>query len=155
MGKGVLRFKKYTRKDLVDKEADPKWYAKTAPGRIMEFDALVEHMSEHNSPYTVGVISGVLKDMLKCVKELVLDGKNVRLGDLGLFSVGIKSKGAVTSKDWKADTHIKGVKLNVRNTKSWSNTELGKLCTFEEMDKYDGGEENSGNEPEGEEGAAD
>ncbi len=153
--KGTLRFKKYMRRDPQDKEADPMWYGKAAPGSIMEFDALVDHINGHNSPYSKGVIAGVLKDMLDCVKELVLDGKTVRLGDLGLFFVGIKSKPAVTKEDWKASTHIKGVKLNVLNTKTWSNSELRKLCTFEEMGKYNGGEEISSNAPEDEEGAAD
>ena len=142
MGKGILKYRKYQKKENnLNPDSEPLYYARAVPDRTVDFDALVEHMSEHNSPYSVGVISGVLKDMLNCVKELVLDGKNVRLGDLGLFSVGIRSKGAITSKDWTVATHLKGVKLNVRNTKTWSNTELRKLCTIEELAKYNGGEE--------------
>jgi hypothetical protein len=117
-------------------------------------------MAEHNSPYSRGVISGVLTDMLDCVKELVLDGKAVRLGDLGLFSVGLKSTGALTVEDFKAGTHIKGVNLNVRNTKTWSNTELRKLCTITELNEYKAGEKASAEDaPEqgadDEQGAAD
>lgn len=142
MSKGILKYRKYQKKENnLDPDSEPLYYARAVPDRTMDFEALVEHMSKHNSPYSVGVISGVLKDMLNCVKELVLDGKNVRLGDLGLFSVGIKSKGAITAKDWSVGTHLKGVKLNVRNTKTWSNTELRKLCTIEELAKYNGGEE--------------
>ena len=96
-------------------------------------------MSEHNSPYSRGVIHGVLTDMLDCVKELVLDGKSVRLGDLGLFSVGIKSKGALTREKWTVASHLKGVTLNVRNTKTWSNTELRKQTTLQELTGYDDG----------------
>ncbi len=55
--------------------------------RTVDFEDLVTHMSEHNSPYSRGVIHGVLIDMLSCLQELVLDGKSVRLGELGLFSV--------------------------------------------------------------------
>lgn len=49
-------------------------------------------MSNHNTPYSSGVIKGVLADMVSCTKELILDGKNVKLDDLAIFSVGIVSK---------------------------------------------------------------
>ena len=115
------------------------WYGKAVQDRTIDFEGLVSHMSEHNSPYSRGVIHGVLTDMLDCVKELVLDGKSVRLGDLGLFSVGIKSKGALTREKWTVASHSKGVTLNVRNTKTWSNSELRKQTTLQELNGYDNG----------------
>ena len=142
MSKGVLKYRKYQKKEnSLDPNSEPLFYARAVQDRTVEFEDLVTHMSEHNSPYSRGVIHGVLTDMLDCVKELVLDGKNVRLGDLGLFSVGLKTKGAITAKDWAIGTHLKGVKLNVRNTRTWSNTELRNSCTFEELTKYAGGAE--------------
>ena len=106
--------------------------------RTVEFEDFVTHISEHNSPYSRGVIHGVLIDMLACLKELVLDGKSVRLGDLGLFSVGISSKGADTADAWDTSL-ITGVHLNVRNTKTWSNTELRKSTRVTELTVYTGG----------------
>ena len=133
-----MKYRKYQKKEnSLDPNSEPMFYARAVPDRTVEFEDLVTHMSEHNSPYSRGVIHGVLTDMLDCVKELVLDGKNVRLGDLGLFSVGIRSKGSLTAKDWTIGTHLKGVKLNVRNTRTWSNTELRNSCTFEEITKYE------------------
>ena len=110
MATGILTYKKVTRINPNDKEAAPMWYAKAVQDRTIDFEALVTHMSEHNSPYSRGVIHGVLTDMLDCVKELLLDGKSVRLGDLGLFSVGIRSKGALTREKWAVASHLKGVK---------------------------------------------
>ena len=135
-----MKYRIYPMKDTRHPDEDAKFYARAVQDRTVDFDALVAHMAEHNSPYSRGVISGVLTDMLDCVKELVLDGKAVRLGDLGLFSVGLKSTGAMTLEDFKATTHIKGVNLNVRNTKTWSNTELRKLCTISELNEYKAGE---------------
>ena len=150
MSKGVLKYRKYQKKEnSLDPNSEPMFYARAVPDRTVEFEDLVTHMSEHNSPYSRGVIHGVLTDMLDCVKELVLDGKNVRLGDLGLFSVGIRSKGSLTAKDWTIGTHLKGVKLNVRNTRTWSNTELRNSCSFEEITKYAGGEKLPDKEEEG------
>ena len=49
-------------------------------------------MSNHNTPYSSGVIKGVLADMVSCTKELILDGKNVKLDDLAIFSVGSSAR---------------------------------------------------------------
>lgn len=136
MPKGILTYRLYQRTDSTQPDAEPLWYGRAVPNRTYDFDDLVEHMSEHNSPYSAGVIHGVLKDMLTCVKELVLDGKQVRLGDLGLFSVGISSKGALSTKLFNVSSNVTGVHLIVRNTKTWSNGELRKLCTLQEMEKY-------------------
>ena len=139
MAKGILKYKMVTRINPQNKSEQPKWYAKAVQDRTIEFEDLVTHMSEHNSPYSRGVIHGVLTDMLDCVKELVLDGKSVRLGDLGLFSVGLKTSGAKSRDRWTVATHVQGVTLNVRNTKTWSNAELRKNTTLQELIGYDDG----------------
>ena len=139
MAKGILKYKMVTRINPQNKSEQPKWYAKAVQDRTIDFEDLVTHMSEHNSPYSRGVIHGVLTDMLDCVKELVLDGKSVRLGDLGLFSVGLKTSGAKSRDRWTVATHVQGVTLNVRNTKTWSNAELRKNTTLQELTPYDDG----------------
>ena len=128
-----------TRRHPLNQNEQPLWYAKSVQDRTIDFEDLVTHMSEHNSPYSRGVIHGVLTDMLDCVKELVLDGQSVRLGDLGLFSVGLKTTGAKSRDRWSVSTHVQGVTLNVRNTKTWSNAELRKNTTLQELIGYDDG----------------
>ena len=113
MATGILKYKLVTRINPQNKSEQPKWYAKAVQDRTIDFEGLVTHMSEHNSPYSRGVIHGVLTDMLDCVKELVLDGKSVRLGDLGSLQIGISSKGAVTEEDF-SDTLIKKARINFR-----------------------------------------
>ena len=139
MGKGILKYKVVSRINPQNKSEQPKWYGKAVQDRTIDFEGLVTHMSEHNSPYSRGVIHGVLTDMLDCVKELVLDGKSVRLGDLGLFTVGLKTSGAKSRDRWSVATHVQGVTLNVRNTKTWSNAELRKNTTLQELIGYDDG----------------
>ena len=89
-----------------------------------------------------------MMDMLDCLKELILDGKSVRLGDLGLFSIGMKSHGELT-KDKVSAASVEDIHLIVRNTRSWSNSELKKLCKITAYDSYgaegaDGGGTNPG-----------
>ena len=139
MAKGILKYKMVTRRHPLNQNEQPLWYAKSVQDRTIDFEDLVTHMSEHNSPYSRGVIHGVLTDMLDSVKDLVLDGKSVRLGDLGLFSVGLKTTGAKSRDRWSVSTHVQGVTLNVRNTKTWSNAELRKNTTLQELIGYDDG----------------
>jgi hypothetical protein len=55
--------------------------------------------------------------MVNCIKELLLEGKNVKIDDLAIFSLGIKNRGgANTEKDFTVTGNIKGVKLRARAT---------------------------------------
>ena len=109
----------------------------------MSFEDFVTHISEHNSPYSRGTIHGVLMDTLDCLKHLILDGKSVRFSDLGLFSIGMTSRGEV-SKEKVTAASVQGVHLIVRNTKSWSNAELKKLTKIVAYDDYTSGAEDGG-----------
>ena len=71
-----------------------KWFARAVSDETFDLAKLAEHMSKHNSPYSSGVIKGVLTDMVDCIKELLLDGKSVKIDDLAIFGVGIRSKAA-------------------------------------------------------------
>ena len=68
------------------------WYARPVINETLDIELLSRHMSKHNTPFSPGVIKGVLADMVTCIKELILDGKNVKLDDLAIFSVGIISR---------------------------------------------------------------
>ena len=67
------------------------WFAYPVIEETIDLDGLAEHMSNHNSPYSKGVIRGLLTDMISCIKELLLEGKNVKIDDLAIFSLGIKN----------------------------------------------------------------
>ena len=94
-----------------------KWFAKNVVEETIDLDGLAEHMSHHNSPYSKGVIKGLLTDMIGCIKELLLEGKNVKIDDLAIFSLGIKNKEmAVKEDDFTVSKNIGGVKLKARAT---------------------------------------
>ena len=94
-----------------------KWFAFPVIEETIDLDALAEHMSNHNTPYSKGAIKGMLTDMVGCIKELLLEGKNVKIADLAIFSLGIKNNGGVVSEDvFTVSKNIKGVKLRARAT---------------------------------------
>ena len=144
MGQGTSKYRKITRTPQTGENAGKKlWYATAVSDREMSFEDFVTHISEHNSPYSRGTIHGVLMDTLDCLKHLILDGKSVRFSDLGLFSIGMTSRGEV-SKEKVTAASVLGVHLIVRNTKTWSNAELKKLTKIVAYDDYTTGVEDGG-----------
>ena len=144
MGQGTSKYRKIMRTPQTGENAGKKlWYATAVSDREMSFEDFVTHISEHNSPYSRGTIHGVLMDTLDCLKHLILDGKSVRFSDLGLFSIGMTSRGEV-SKEKVTAASVQGVHLIVRNTKSWSNAELKKLTKIVAYDDYTTGADDGG-----------
>ena len=94
-----------------------KWFAFPVIEETIDLDALAEHMSSHNTPYSKGAIKGMLTDMVSCIKELLLEGKNVKIADLAIFSLGIKNNGGAVSEEvFTVSKNIRGVKLRARAT---------------------------------------
>ena len=137
--KGILKYRKVQRTLKYGKNAgQAKWYAAAAVDRVVSFEDFISHISDHGSTFSRGTIHGVLTDALDHLQELILDGKSVRLGELGLFSCGMSSR----AEDAEADVNAKSVTsvhLIVRNTKTWSNAELAKKCKLEELSDYNTG----------------
>lgn len=132
----MIRYKKYQ----VTGEKSPLkglWYARPVIEETYEIEKLAKHMSKHNTPYSAGAIKGVLADMISCIKELILDGKNVKLDDLAIFSVGLVSKkGAKTAADFTVADNVKGLKLRARATGELSNAQINLEGQLKESATY-------------------
>ena len=61
---------------------------------IMTIEKFAKHITSHGSVYSRADISAILYMAVDCMREMLLEGKKVRLGDLGDFSVLLTSKGA-------------------------------------------------------------
>lgn len=73
-------------------------------------------------------------------REVDFEGFVSHISDLGLFSIGMTSK-AEDTKEKVTAASVEGVHLIVRNTKSWSNSELRKKCKIQEYGGYTGTDE--------------
>lgn len=114
-----------------------KFYARAVATETYDLDQLAEHMASHNTPFSKGAIKGVLVDMVKCIKELVLDGKQVKVDDLALFKVAIRSTPASTASDWTVATNVGSLKLNARATGDLRPSEFKSEAKLKEMDAYE------------------
>ena len=95
-----------------------KYYAKPVIEQTMNLQQLAKHMAEHNSGFSEAMCLGVITAMIRCIKEMILEGKNVKIDDLAIFSCGIKNTpgGAESEDDFTVSKNIRGVKLRVRAT---------------------------------------
>lgn len=145
----MIRYKKYQ----VTGENSPLkgfWYARPVIEETFDIEKLAKHMSNHNTPYSSGVIKGVLTDMVSCTKELILDGKNVKMDDLAIFSVGIVSKkGAKSAAAFSLANNVKGLKLRARATGELSNAQINLEGQLKESSMYTVGGSSSDNTPGG------
>ena len=148
----MIRYKKY---QMTGENSPLKglWYARPVIEETYDTERLAKHMANHNTPYSAGVVKGVLTDMISCSKELILDGKNVKLDDLAIFSVGIVSrKGAASAADFTLADNVKGLKLRARATGELSNAQINLEGQMKEAAFYnpDGGTtEGGGGNPGG------
>lgn len=116
---------KYVLKQNKKSLAFGKWYAFPVVEETMDLAELAKHMEEHNTGFTEAMCLGMMTAMVKCIKEQLLAGKNVKIDNLAIFSVGIRNKeGAKTEAEFTAANNIAGVKLRARATGTLSNANL-------------------------------
>ena len=92
---------------------ETKAYGTAQVHEVLDMDDFCKHIADHNSPFSKGTVKGILTDAVACLREQLLAGNKVRLGDLGDFHVELSSVGAKTTEDFNA-SYIKAV--NVRWT---------------------------------------
>lgn len=129
----MLRYKKY-QDTRSNSSHQGEWYGR-AVHQLVEFDEFVQHMANHHCVFSEATIRGVLIEAETCLRELLLDGKAVRLDDLGIFRIGIKTSPAATAQDFTAE-NIEGVRMNLYLGSRFRAADLYKDAKFKEADKY-------------------
>ena len=121
----MILFKLSKNNNTKIKEAYGKYYARPVVTQTVDLNGLAEHMTEHNTGFSPGATKGLLTDMVKCIKELVLQGLAVKIDDLAIFSIGLKTKkGADSEDDFSVAKNIDGVRLRARATGNLTSSKL-------------------------------
>ena len=77
---------------------------------VITIEKFARHISTHGSVYSRADISAILYLAVDCMREQLLEGKKIRLGDLGDFSIILESKGAETADKFTSQ-NITGVNV--------------------------------------------
>ncbi|MBQ8969630.1 MAG: DNA-binding protein [Bacteroidaceae bacterium] len=94
-----------------DKNSEKRVYPIAQYQDLLDLKELAGHVAAHGSPFSKGTIMGILTDTVACIRENLLLGHKIQLGDMGAFFVTLSSEGA-ESADTFTPSLITGV--NVR-----------------------------------------
>lgn len=95
--------------ELVNTEVQ-KTFAVAQYSEVMTIEKFAKHISCHGCVYSRADISAILYMAVDCMREQLLEGKKIRLGDLGDFAVSLSSKGAADASTFTAQ-NITDVKV--------------------------------------------
>ena len=117
-----------------------KWYPEVDEKKPLDLKGFCAHMTKHGKLADYQMVELVVKQVVECLKELVLQGQPVKLEGLGTFGPSIEGKknGAASVKaamEAGLDTLIEGVHMNFtpENTKGEKLTSraLKAECVFD------------------------
>ena len=103
-----------------DKNSEKKVYAYAQVRETLTLNQLAKHISSHGSPYTRDVVQGVMIAAVDCIREQLLQGNKVQLGEMGAFSVAFQSEGVSDANDFNPSQHIKAVRIHWNRGKEFS-----------------------------------
>src|SRR5574344_95159 len=114
-----------------------KWFGRSVSLKTIDLDGLIAHMAKHHTAYSEGVIAGVLRDMVGCIKELILAGNNVKIDNLAIFSGSITNKSGTTKPtEWSPATNVECVKVKALGTGSMSRKQFKNDSSLEYAPTY-------------------
>ena len=79
---------------------EKRYSANLQTSGTISLDKFAEHMADHDCKYNKGDIYSVLIQMSKCIREFILDGYMVSLGDLGVICPRIKQKASTVREEY-------------------------------------------------------
>ena len=68
----------------------------------MTIEKFARHIADHGTTYSRADIMAILYMAVDCMREQLLEGKKIRLGELGDFSLSLSSKGAETAEKFSS-----------------------------------------------------
>ena len=107
----MLDYSVSSRRNPMDKDAAPRFYASAQCNKVVSLDEFAKHIASHGSVYKRAAIGAVLTMAVDCLREMLLNGYKVGLGDLGSFYVSLSSEGTATPNDFNPAIHIKSVNV--------------------------------------------
>lgn len=97
-------------------DESPRYYAMQRTIGTLTEDQLADKVSRHTGT-SRGIIKAVLTDIIDEVMDNVALGYNVRLGELGIFSVGVKTATPTDKPEDFSEANIDFSTMHLRLTK--------------------------------------
>ena len=91
-------------------EEGNKTFAQAQYAQVLSINDMAKHMSSHGSKYSKGDILAVITQLVECLREQILLGNRVELGDLGTFYAAIIGEAVPNAESWNTSL-IEDVKV--------------------------------------------
>ena len=78
------------------------YFATAQYTEVMTIEKFARHIADHGTTYSRADIMAILYMAVDCMREQLLEGKKIRLGELGDFSLSLSSKGAETAEKFSS-----------------------------------------------------
>ena len=135
-----------------EREQAGKTYARVDYKQSLSVSDMAQHMAEHNTVFSEGLILGVLTDFVKCVREQVLNGNTVKIDNLAIFKATVEANALEVLYDASTDkvaqatigelpegaktgAAVKTIKLLAQSTGEFTRDELKKVVKLGWTDK--------------------
>ena len=135
-----------------ESEQAGKLYARVDYKQSLSVQDMAHHMAEHNTAFSEGLITGILIDFVKCVREQVLSGNTVKIDNLAIFKATVEANALETLYDAQQDkvalatignlaegaktgAAVKTIKLLAQSTGDFTREELKKDVKLAWTDK--------------------
>ena len=135
-----------------ESEQAGKLYARVDYKESLSVQDMAHHMAEHNTAFSEGLITGILIDFVKCVREQVLNGNTVKIDNLAIFKATVEANALETLYDAQQDkvalatignlaegaktgAAVKTIKLLAQSTGDFTREELKKDVKLAWTDK--------------------
>jgi len=86
-----------------ESEQAGKLYARVSYKQTLSVTDMARHMAEHNTAFSEGLITGILIDFVRCVREQVLNGNTVKIDNLAIFKATVEANALDTLYDAEQD----------------------------------------------------
>ena len=135
-----------------ESEQAGKLYARVDYKQSLSVQDMAHHMAEHNTAFSEGLITGILIDFVRCVREQVLNGNTVKIDNLAIFKATVEANALETLYDAQNDkvaqatignlaegaktgAAVKTIKLLAQSTGEFTRDELKKDAKLAWTDK--------------------
>lgn len=128
----MIRYSTFLQGNPMNKEAAKKVYARAQVNDTLDINKFARHIAEHGSVYSRADVQSILIQMVDCMREQLVLGNKVVLGELGAFSISLSSKGADSFEDFSTN-NIREVNVVWSPGEAFVNLRNDEKAEFEEV----------------------
>lgn len=104
-----------------EKDSAKRVFGNAQQREVLTLADFARHISQHGSIYDRSTIVGCITAVVDCLREELLNGNAVSLGELGKFYVTLSTEGVEDATEFNPNTHVHSVNVRWDKGSNFSN----------------------------------